>query len=151
MAGRKKLVLAVIDSLKPDVLDLAIEEEPAIAEMEFGSWDGMSFTEVRERFPDELSSWLGDLESAPHGGESFRSVEKRVLEGRDRILSSYAGQTVVVVSHVTPIKTLVQQALLAPVQALYRMHLDTASLTEVDVYADGPMVMRAFNDTSHLA
>ena len=90
-----------------EFLDLEIEEEHGIAEMEFGTWDGMSFTEVHEKWPDELGSWLGDLESAPHGGESFRVVEKRVLEGRDRMVASYAGQTVVVVSHVTPIKTLV--------------------------------------------
>ena len=51
-----------------EFFDLEIEEEPGIAEMEFGTWDGMSFTEVHEKHPDEISSWLGDLESAPHGG-----------------------------------------------------------------------------------
>ena len=76
-----------------EFFDLEVEEEPGIAEMEFGTWDGMSFTEVHEKWPDELGSWLGDLESAPHGGESFRVVEKRVLEGRDRMVASYAGQT----------------------------------------------------------
>ena len=96
--------------------------------MEFGTWDGMSFTEVHEKWPDELGSWLGDLESAPHGGESFRAVEKRVLEGRDRMVEAYAGQTVVVVSHVTPIKTLVADALGAPLEAVYRMELAPASV-----------------------
>jgi broad specificity phosphatase PhoE len=117
--------------------DLAIEEEPGLAEMEFGTWDGMSFTEVHEKWPDELSSWLGDLESAPHGGESFRAVEKRVLEGRDRVVSSYAGQTVVVVSHVTPIKTLVADALDAPLEAVYRMELAPASVTVISYFNGG--------------
>ena len=93
---------------------LEIETEDGIAEMEFGSWDGMSFADVHEQFPDELSSWLGDLDAAPHGGESMRTVEKRVLAGRDRIVSAHPGQTVVAVSHVTPIKTLVADALTAP-------------------------------------
>ena len=118
--------------------DLRIEEEPGIAEMEFGTWDGLSFTEVHEKFPDEISSWLGDLESAPHGGESFRAVEKRVLEGRDRILASYTGQTVVAVSHVTPIKTLVADALGAPLEALYRMELAPASVTVISYFDGGP-------------
>jgi broad specificity phosphatase PhoE/ribonuclease HI len=118
--------------------DLAIEEEPGIAEMEFGTWDGMSFTEVHEKYPDEMSSWLGDLESAPHGGESFRAVEKRVLEGRDRIVASYAEQTVVAVSHVTPIKTLVADALGAPLDAVYRMELAPASVTVISYFAGGP-------------
>ena len=118
--------------------DLEIEEEAGIAEMEFGTWDGLSFTQVYEDFPDEMSAWLGDLESAPHGGESFRAVEKRVLEGRDRIVSSYAGQTVVAVSHVTPIKTLVADALGAPLDAVYRMELAPASVTVISYFAGGP-------------
>jgi len=121
-----------------EFLDLEIEEEPGIAEMEFGIWDGMSFTEVHEQFPDEISSWLGDLESAPHGGESFRVVEKRVFEGRDRIVSSYAGKTVVAVSHVTPIKTLVADALGAPLEAVYRMELAPASVTVISYFRGGP-------------
>jgi probable phosphoglycerate mutase len=117
---------------------LEIEEEAGIAEMEFGSWDGKSFAEVYDKSPDEMSAWLGDLESAPHGGESFRAVEKRVLEGRDRIVSSYAGQTVVAVSHVTPIKTLVADALGAPLEAVYRMELAPASVTVISYFDGGP-------------
>jgi broad specificity phosphatase PhoE/ribonuclease HI len=121
-----------------EFFDLAIEEEPAIAEMEFGTWDGMSFTEVHEKYPDEISSWLGDLESAPHGGESFRAVEKRVLEGRERIVAAYAEKTVVAVSHVTPIKTLVADALGAPLEAVYRMELAPASVTVISYFKVGP-------------
>jgi broad specificity phosphatase PhoE/ribonuclease HI len=121
-----------------EFFDLEVEEEPSIAEMEFGTWDGMSFTEVHEKWPDEMSSWLGDLESAPHGGESFRVVEKRVLEGRDRMVASYAGQTVVVVSHVTPIKTLVADALGAPLEAVYRMELAPASVSVISYFKGGP-------------
>jgi ribonuclease H / adenosylcobalamin/alpha-ribazole phosphatase len=121
-----------------EFFDLEIEEEHGIAEMEFGTWDGMSFTDVHEKWPDELGAWLGDLESAPHGGESFRAVEKRVLAGRDRMVESYAGRTVVVVSHVTPIKTLVADALGAPLEAVYRMELAPASVSVISYFQGGP-------------
>jgi probable phosphoglycerate mutase len=121
-----------------EFFDLEVEEEHGIAEMEFGTWDGMSFTEVHEKWPDEMSAWLGDLESAPHGGESFRAVEKRVLAGRDRMVASYAGQTVVVVSHVTPIKTLVADALGAPLEAVYRMELAPAAVSVISYFKGGP-------------
>ena len=121
-----------------EFFDLEIEEEHGIAEMEFGTWDGMSFTEVHEKHPDEISSWLGDLESAPHGGESFRAVEKRVLQGRDRMMAAYAGKTAVVVSHVTPIKTLVADALGAPLEAVYRMELAPASVSVISYFRVGP-------------
>ena len=77
-------------------------------------------------------------------GLTFAEALHRVLAGRER-------QTILIVSHVTPIKTLVTTALLAPPAALYRMHLDVAALCEIDWYADGPAVLRSFNDTGHLA
>ncbi|HJY96896.1 MAG TPA: histidine phosphatase family protein, partial [Streptosporangiaceae bacterium] len=88
---------------------------------------------------------------APPGGESFAEVSERVTDALHRVLAGREGQAILIVSHVTPIKTLVAAALLAPPAALYRMHLDIAALSEIDWYADGPAVLRSFNDTSYLA
>jgi probable phosphoglycerate mutase len=123
-------------------LGLDLVEEPGFAEMEFGAWDGMSFGEVRAQYPDELEKWLGDLDVAPAGGESFREVEKRVLAGLARVVERYAGRTVVVVSHVTPIKTLIAHAVGAPLAALFRMELSTASVSVVSFYGDDPDALR---------
>jgi ribonuclease H / adenosylcobalamin/alpha-ribazole phosphatase len=129
----------------------AVVTDDGFRETDFGAWEGLTFAEVRERWPAELSAWLADPEIAPPGGESFTDVSARVTAARDRLLAARAGQTVLIVSHVTPIKTLVAAALLAPPAALYRMHLDVAALCEIDWYADGPAVLRSFNDTSHLS
>ena len=115
---------------------IGIVEEPGFAEMEFGTWDGQTFAEVREQRPDEIESWLGSLDVAPGGGESFREVEKRVLDGLSRVLETYAGKTVLVVSHVTPIKTLVAHAVDAPLDALFRMELSTASVSVVSFFGE---------------
>jgi ribonuclease H / adenosylcobalamin/alpha-ribazole phosphatase len=120
-------------------------------ETDFGAWEGVTFAEVRERWPAELTAWLADPEVAPPGGESFADVSARVTAALDRVLAGREGQMVLIVSHVTPIKTLVATALLAPPAALYRMHLDIAALSEIDWYADGPAVVRSFNDTGHLS
>ena len=79
-------------------------------------WDGLTFAEVAERDRSGLDAWLGSLDMAPPGGESFREVQARVLAGLDRVLEAHAGRTVVVVSHVTPIKTLVAHAVDAPLE-----------------------------------
>jgi ribonuclease H / adenosylcobalamin/alpha-ribazole phosphatase len=73
-----------------------------------------------------------------------------VRDARNRILTANPGGSVLVVSHVTPIKALVCLALGAPSSALYRMELDPASLTTMHWFADGNASMRAFNDTRHL-
>jgi probable phosphoglycerate mutase len=61
-------------------------------------------------------------------------VAERVLAGRDRIVAAYDGKTVLVVSHVTPIKTLVADALGAPLEALFRMELSPASVTVISYF-----------------
>jgi probable phosphoglycerate mutase len=119
-------------------------------ETDFGAWEGLTFAEVRERWPSEMTAWLADPSVAPPGGESFAQVSERVTAALHRVLAERADRTVLIVSHVTPIKTLVAAALLAPPAALFRMHLDVAALCEIDWYADGPAVLRTFNDTAHL-
>jgi broad specificity phosphatase PhoE/ribonuclease HI len=123
-------------------LGLDLVEEPGFAEMEFGAWDGLTFSQVREQHPDELEKWLGDLHLAAGGGESFREVEDRVVAGLHRVVERYAGHIVVVVSHVTPIKTLIAHAVGAPLGAVFRMELSTASVSVVSFYGDDPGALR---------
>ena len=123
-----------------------VSVEDGLAEMEFGTWDGLTFAEIRERFPDDLDAWLGAPDIAPGGhGESLLVVQKRVLASRDRLLEEYAGRTVLAVSHVTPIKVLVADALGAPLESVFRMELAPASVTVVSFYADGKASLRTFN------
>ena len=117
-----------------------VEVEPGFAEMEFGLWDGLTFAEVGERYPAGLDGWLGSLDPAPAGGESFRVVQARVLDGLGRLLATYAGRTVVVVSHVTPIKTLVAHAVAAPLESVFRMELTPASVTVLTLRRRRPRV-----------
>ncbi|GAB2526309.1 histidine phosphatase family protein [Nocardiopsis aegyptia] len=134
-----------------EVLGLPVEVDEGFVETDFGDWEGMTFAEARELAPDDVDRWLADTGTGPPGGESFAAVAARVGAARHALVERHRGRTVLVVSHVTPIKIVVQQAMLAPLSALYRMHLDTACLTEVDCFADGPMVVRSLNDTAHLA
>jgi probable phosphoglycerate mutase len=115
-----------------------VELEDGFAEMEFGAWDGLTFMEVAEKHKDDLEEWLGSLEVAPGGGESFKAVEERVLAEHERVLNTHAGKTVVVVSHVTPIKTLVAHAVEAPLGSVFRMELSPASVTVLSWFGGGP-------------
>ncbi|MFI6733091.1 bifunctional RNase H/acid phosphatase [Nonomuraea sp. NPDC050451] len=129
-------------------LDVEVDED--LRELDFGDWEGHTFTEVQRRWPAELSTWLADPETAPPGGESFATVAHRVQAAGERLVERYEGKTVLAISHVTPIKMLLRLALLAPLESLYRMHLDVACLSLIEYYADGPAVVKSFNDTSHL-
>lgn len=120
--------------------------EPSLMEVSFGDWDGFTFAEIHERWPTEMRAWLASTAVAPPGGgEAFDDALKRVTAGRDRLLTEFAGQTVVAATHVTPIKILVGLALGAPLESIYRMELAPASISVVSWWADGPASLRSFN------
>jgi probable phosphoglycerate mutase len=131
-------------------IGVPVEEDADFRETDFGAWEGLTFTEAQRRWPDEVAAWLADPAAAPPGGESFAAVAGRVRAARERLMAAHLRQTVLVVSHVTPIKTLLTEALLAPPAAMYRMHLDVGAFSEIDWYTDGPAVVRSLNDTAHL-
>ncbi|MGW4734680.1 bifunctional RNase H/acid phosphatase [Streptomyces shenzhenensis] len=132
-------------------LDLEVAVADGLRETDFGAWEGLTFGEVHERHPDDLNAWLTDPEARPTGGgESFAATAARVAAARDELVTAYAGRTVLLVTHVTPIKTFVRLALGAPPESLFRMELSAASLSAVAYYADGNASVRLFNDTSHL-
>jgi probable phosphoglycerate mutase len=132
-------------------LGLEVSIEEGLRETDFGAWEGHTFGEVRERYPDDMNRWLADPTAEPTGGgESFAATGARIEATREKLVAAYAGRTVLLVSHVTPIKTFVQLALGAPPAALFRMELSAAALSAVAYYADGNASVRLFNDTSHL-
>lgn len=133
-----------------DRLGLDVTVEPGLRETDFGAWEGLTFGEVRERYPAEIAAWFASAEAAPPGGESFVEVAARVAAARDALLEAHRGRTVLVVSHVTPITTLVRLALDAPAASLFRMHVGPASLSEVAYYADGNASLRQLNADAHL-
>ena len=110
-----------------------------------------SQAEAERRWPGQMAAWLNDTGAAPPGGESFAATSDRVLKALDSLLAEQAGATVLVVSHVTPMKILLLHALLAPPAALRRMQLDVACLCEIDWYAGGLGIVRTMNDTAHLS
>ncbi|MFD9249289.1 bifunctional RNase H/acid phosphatase [Streptomyces bottropensis] len=132
-------------------LGLGVTVDDGLRETDFGAWEGLSFGEVRERYPDDMNAWLTSPDAEPTGGgESFEAVAHRVAATRDELVAAHRGRTVLLVSHVTPIKTLVRLALGAPPESLFRMELSAASLSALAYYADGNATLRLLNDTSHL-
>jgi broad specificity phosphatase PhoE/ribonuclease HI len=129
-------------------LDVTVDDD--LIETDFGAWDGLTFAEAAEHDPELHSRWLRDTGACPPGGESFDAVSDRVSRARARIIAAHPGTTVLVVSHVTPIKMLLRQALDAGPGILYRLHLDLASLSIAEFYSDGVSSVRLVNQTGYL-
>jgi ribonuclease H / adenosylcobalamin/alpha-ribazole phosphatase len=138
-----ELIAAEVGGVPVTVVDDLIE-------CDFGDWEGLTFAEVQSRWPSEMTAWLGSTSVAPPGGESFQAVAKRTRSAMATILKSYAGGVVVVVSHVSPIKLILRDALAASDAFLHRLFLDAAGVSTMDAWPDGNIAVRSVNETAHL-
>jgi broad specificity phosphatase PhoE/ribonuclease HI len=129
-------------------LDVTVDQD--LIETDFGDWEGLTFGEAAQRDPELHGRWLSDTSVEPPRGESFDTVAHRVRRARNRIIADHGAATVLVVSHVTPIKTMLRLALDAGEGILYRLHLDLASLSIAEFYPDGGSSVRLVNQTAYL-
>ncbi|MET7751876.1 bifunctional RNase H/acid phosphatase [Micromonospora sp. NPDC005367] len=128
-----------------------VRREDDLIECDFGAWEGRTFAEVREGWPGELDAWLASTAVAPPDGESFVQVAERAGRAVAALCAAYPRETVVVVSHVSPIKLMLRDALAAGDAFLHRLYLDAAGISVVDLWPDGGVAVRLVNDTAHLA
>ncbi len=133
-----------------DALGAEVRVLDGLIETDFGEWEGLTFAEASARDPELHARWLADSSVPAPGGESFDAVRERVEAVRRDLIGLYPAANVVVVSHVTPIKTLLQLALGVGPSLLYRLHLDLASLSIAEFYPDGGSSVRLVNETSFL-
>lgn len=130
-------------------LDVHIDKD--LREIDFGAWEGMTFGEAKRAGGTAFDAWAGSDEVAPPGGESMAQCRERVERARQRLTAKYAGQRVLVVTHMTPIKALLGDAL-GSTAAVRRINLDLCSLSRVDYVAGerARSVVKLVNEISYL-
>lgn len=128
-----------------------LQLDPRLAEGSFGRWEGHTRDDVIKLGPEEialLTHWESDSSFPPPGGESIESIQRRVIDLVQDLSSRYPGNSIVLVSHVGPIKALLAAALEIPLQATRRMFLDPATISLVE-WGSHPL-LRLFNSHAHL-
>ncbi len=124
--------------------------DQALTELHFGEWEGLTFAEIGEAFPEQLEIWSQAPNSCPiPGGEPFAALVERCEAFLRRLIERHEGFTVAAVTHSVPSKVIAALCLGLPLNKLHNVRVDNASLTVVDFYA-GRSVVRVLNDTSHL-
>jgi broad specificity phosphatase PhoE len=122
-------------------LGLTVEVDQRWIELDYGELDGRSLSSVPPEVWDRLRS---DPSEAPAGGEPLAMLGRRVREACTDLVRDASTGVVVVVTHVSPIKAAVAWALAAPDEVAWRMYVEDASVTCLDMGPDGP-VLRWFN------
>jgi len=131
-------------------LDLEITILPEAAEISFGEWDGHTNAEVEQKWPELFARWRGDIEMRPPGGESLAEFDGRVLTGFNKIVTEYEGESVVLVSHVMPIRGLVRKAMAAQWEAYWRVSVAPCSITVLRFWGEEAAEIACVNYSGHL-
>lgn len=152
-SGRFGPVAAVVSSPLRRAMQTAIAigmpvaTDDRLLELDYGEMEGMPVAEVPA---GTWTDWRSDVDFRPPGGESLAELGARVRAACSEWSNSLdAPGTVVLVSHVSPVKAAVAWALGVGDQIAWRAHLDTASFTQVVLRGDRP-VLSLFNATEHL-
>ncbi len=144
-AYQTALPIAASHQLEVQVID-------ELRESDFGTWEGLSRAEVMTRSAQDaehLLAWERDSSLAPPAGESLEAMYQRVNAAIISLAEMHPDQTLVLVSHVGPIKAILCAALGLPVSAAFRIFLDPATISVVDWKQPYPVV-RLVNSHGHL-
>lgn len=125
----------------------SFEVDDRFVELDYGDWDGVALTDVPQ---DEWARWRVDPSFRPPGGESLVELDNRVRPALEELVDEARHGHVVVVSHVSPIKSAVTWALGVGPDATWRCHLDRASICRISIGPRGPS-LTAMNETAHLS
>jgi len=120
-------------------LGLDAASEAALRDCDFGRWAGRGFGEIEEQDSAALMQWIRDPQSAPHGGESFADVLRRV-GGWMESLQSQSG-SILAISHPTILRAAIAFTMEAGAEALRR--IDIAPLSRVVLSRAGGWSLKA--------
>ncbi len=118
---------------------------PQLREIDFGSWEGLNFEEVRAKYPDEFNAWANDpLRQGPVNGETIAQLRDRVTEALDQILANNKDQNIAIVAHGAVNRVMLAQVLGLPLNNIFRIEQDFAALNIVEFHRKFP-VLRLLN------
>jgi alpha-ribazole phosphatase len=115
-------------------------------ELNYGDYDGVPMTNIP---PETWNEWRTNHHFRPPNGESLAELDVRVQSALTEWSEHAHDEHVIVVSHVSPIKSAVVWALNGDTSMTWRCMLDRASITRIAVSGRGPSLV-GFNDTAHL-
>lgn len=131
---------------------LEVQKLPALREMNFGDWEGLTFKEINDRYGELLKLWWSDpLSVRVPGGESLSELAVRVTGAVKEIVASHPGGQVAVVCHGGPVRSLAATVLGMDLNQYWRIRQDNAALNIIDFSAWDRGIVALLNDRSHLS
>lgn len=111
-----------------------------LRERSFGIWEGMTFTEIKERYPTDFDLWADDpVKHSPVNGETTTEVRDRVIAAMEGILNGHAGESVAVVAHGGVNRIILCHILGIPLENIFRVEQDHGSVNIIEFWNRYPV------------
>jgi len=120
---------------------LFYETKDAFAEIDFGDFEGLTYEEVEQRFPESYAKWMTTPTQVEFpNGESFARMQKRVLRAANNLRAEHAGETVAVVAHGGVNRIILAHFLRIGDADIFRLEQNYAGISVIDFYGEFPLV-----------
>jgi broad specificity phosphatase PhoE len=127
-------IIAEPHSIKPVVFK-------DLRERNFGIWEGMTFDEIKEKYPEEFNAWANNpLKFSPMQGESTIEVKERALKVFSEIIEKHKEQCIAMVAHGGINRIILCHLLGIPLENIFRIEQDFAAVNIIEFYDEYPTV-----------
>ncbi len=130
-------------------LGISLSFDDRLKEVGFGTWEGLTGDQVRAIDEQALQRFYHDpIAHRPAGAEALESFNARVGEAYDAVIAKHTGQHILIVTHAGVIRSFLRKTLQAPLASMYRISIDTASLTRIQITSERPATVHFMGRTS---
>jgi alpha-ribazole phosphatase len=128
---------------EPHTLPVTVLDQ--LKELDFGELEGRTYDEISVSRPALYEQWMTEPTAVRFpGGEGYLDLHARVVDAMAQLRATYDRQMVVAVAHGGVVRAVLAEALGIPHHRIFRLAVDTASITRVE-WCEGVAVVRGVN------
>lgn len=129
---------------------IPVTTDARFREGSFGLFEGLTTTEIRDRYPEEFRLWRESaVEHRPPGGETLEDLQERCVAGARDALARHGGETLMIVAHGGPVRVLVCGLLGMEMRHYPQIRVENTAVTRIYYTPRGP-ILAALNEVGHL-
>lgn len=129
----------------------SVETDSGIRELSFGDWEGLTYTEIEERWPGMIEDMYHDASKLklPHG-ETFEECQRRCMKSIKELIARGDNKSYAIVCHGAALRTIICGMLNIPLNLSWNFALSNASISVLHIYPGDMNILYTLNSTDHL-
>jgi len=117
-----------------------------LRELHIGKWQGLTWDEIRQRWPAEWQARLDDLVGyRVDGGESLQQMAGRARPVVAELVEHHRGEEIAIVAHGGVNRVILLDAIGAPLEKMFNIEQSYGCLNVIDYWADGYATVQLLN------